>query len=66
MKIRLNGEAKELPEGTTIEALLNLLSIKAQGIAIEVNREIVPKRLFGATALEEGDAVEIVRMVGGG
>lgn len=66
MKIRLNGEAKELPEGTTLEALLNLLSIKAQGIAVEVNREIVPKRLFGATALEEGDAVEIVRMVGGG
>ncbi len=66
MKIRLNGEAKELPCGSTIEELLALLSIRAQGIAVEVNREIVPKRLFGATALKEGDAVEIVRMVGGG
>lgn len=66
MKIKLNGEIKELPDGATIEALLTSLSIKAQGIAVEVNREIVPKRLFGASALNEGDAVEIVRMVGGG
>ncbi|OGP13113.1 MAG: thiamine biosynthesis protein ThiS [Deltaproteobacteria bacterium GWA2_54_12] len=66
MKIKLNGEIKELPDGATIEALLESLSIKAQGIAVEVNREIVPKRLFGASTLNEGDAVEIVRMVGGG
>lgn len=66
MKIRLNGEAVDIPEGSTIEEMLGQLSIKVQGIAVEVNREIVPKRLFGATALNEGDAVEIVRMVGGG
>lgn len=66
MKIRLNGEAVDIPEGSTIEAMLGQLSIKVHGIAVEVNREIVPKRLFGATALNEGDAVEIVRMVGGG
>lgn len=66
MLIKLNGEIKELPDGTTIEALLESLSIKAQGIAVEVNREIVPRRLFGASALKDGDAVEIVRMVGGG
>ena len=66
MKIKLNGEIKELPDGATIEALLESLSIKAQGIAVEVNREIVPKRLFIASALKDGDAVEIVRMVGGG
>lgn len=66
MLIRLNGEIKELPEGATIEALLESLSIKAQGIAVEVNREIVPRRLFGASTIKDGDAVEIVRMVGGG
>ena len=66
MLIKLNGEIKELPEGATIEALLESLSIKAQGIAVEVNREIVPRRLFGTAALKDGDAVEIVRMVGGG
>ena len=66
MHIKVNGEKKELPDGLTIEAMLNALSIKAVGIAVEVNREIVPKRLFGASTLKDGDAVEIVRMVGGG
>lgn len=66
MQIRINGEMKECAEGTTLLALLEGLSIVPQGIAVEVNREIVPKRLLGETALKEGDAVEIVRMVGGG
>jgi len=66
MKIKINGDIKELEDGSTIEALLDALSIKPVGMALEVNKEIVPKRLFGATALKEGDAVEIVRMVGGG
>lgn len=66
MNIKVNGDKKELPEGSTIEAMLDSLSIKAVGIAVEVNREIVPKRLFGSSTLKDGDAVEIVRMVGGG
>ena len=66
MHIKVNGEKKELPDGSTIEVMLNALSIKAVGIAVEVNREIVPKRLFDASTLKDGDAVEIVRMVGGG
>lgn len=66
MKIKVNGDVKELPDGSTIEAMLSALSIKAVGIAVEVNREIVPKRLFGESTLKDGDAVEIVRMVGGG
>jgi sulfur carrier protein len=66
MKIKVNGDIKELPDGATIDALLEMLSIKALGIAVEVNREIVPKRLLSVTALKEDDAVEIVRMVGGG
>lgn len=66
MEIKVNGEKKEVAEGATLQALLESLSIVPQGIAVEVNREIVPKRLFGDTALKDGDAVEIVRMVGGG
>lgn len=66
MKIKVNGEQREFEEGITLERLLSLLDIKLQGIAVDVNREIVPKRMFGETTLKEGDAVEIVRMVGGG
>lgn len=66
MDIKVNGDKKEFPEGTTLEALLDTLSIARVGIAVELNREIVPKKLFSATILKDGDAVEIVRMVGGG
>lgn len=66
MNIRINGEEKEISGDTTIEALLMALDIKPVGIAVEVNREIVPKRLYGETPLKPGDAVEIVRMTGGG
>lgn len=66
MEIKVNGEKKIVAGGTTLQALLDGLSIVPQGIAVEVNREIVPKRLWGVAALNEGDSVEIVRMVGGG
>ncbi|MBI1912044.1 MAG: sulfur carrier protein ThiS [Deltaproteobacteria bacterium] len=66
MKIRVNGIEREIEAGTTVESLLNMLEIKVQGIAVDINREIVPKRLFSETILNEGDSIEIVRMVGGG
>ncbi len=66
MIIRVNGKERELPEATTLASLLKVLEVKPQGIALEVNREIVPKRLYDETVLCAGDAVEIVRMTGGG
>lgn len=66
MIIRLNGEEKEISEGTTIEVLLGLFNIKRAGIAVDLNREIIPRRLHNETLLKEGDRVEVVRMVGGG
>ncbi|MEK7773766.1 MAG: sulfur carrier protein ThiS [Deltaproteobacteria bacterium] len=64
--INLNGEPMSVEEGTTLDGLLDGLLIKQQGMAAEVNREIIPKRLYKETPLEEGDSVEIVRMAGGG
>ncbi len=66
MIIRLNGDTKEVAEGTTIEGLLGLFEIKRAGIAVDLNREIVPKRLHSETVLKDGDRIEVVRMVGGG
>ncbi len=66
LNISLNGEKRVVEEGTTLDGLLEGLMIKRQGIAVEVNREIIPKRLHTETRLKEGDSVEIVRMVGGG
>ena len=66
MKIRANGEEREVPEGTNVSALLGLLEVVTGRVAVEVNREIVPKSRHAEHTLEDGDRVEIVTMVGGG
>lgn len=66
MIIRVNGEERIIEDGTTIEALLTELKIKPQAMAVDLNREIIPKRLYNNTMLKDGDSLEIVRMTGGG
>ena len=66
VKTFINGAMREVATGTTVLELLNELDIKPQGIAVELNLEIVPKSRFGEMILKDGDKIEIVRMVGGG
>lgn len=66
MKITVNGEMKEIKEGLLVIDLLEEIGMPALGIAVELNREIVPKSQHGSTVLKEGDSLEIVKMVGGG
>jgi sulfur carrier protein len=66
MQVKLNGEARELPEAMTILQLLEWLKVRRDIVAVEVNREIVPRARHGERRLEEGDAVEVVTFVGGG
>jgi sulfur carrier protein len=66
MHVKLNGEALELPEAMTILQLLERLKVRRDTVAVEVNREIVPRARHGDRRLEEGDAVEVVTFVGGG
>jgi len=66
MKIVVNGEPREVPSGTTVEGLIRELKLEKQACAAEVNRRIVPKREHPTRALAEGDAVELVTLVGGG
>lgn len=66
MNISVNGENKEVKEGLSVKDLLETLEILPQGIAVELNREIVPRGHYAETLLKEGDAVEVVRMTGGG
>ena len=51
---------------TTIETLVSLLGLDRRKLAVERNLEIVPRSAFGATALADGDRIEIVAFVGGG
>ncbi len=66
MKLLLNGEEKVLADGISVLDMLNALEIERRGIAVELNREVVPKGRHEETRLKEGDTVEVIRMVGGG
>jgi sulfur carrier protein len=66
VRIVVNGEAREVAPGATVAVLLGELGLSSGPVAVEVNREIVPRSRHGDHPLAEGDRVEIVTMVGGG
>ncbi len=65
MKLRINGEERVLASGT-LEALVTELGMKGDRVAVELNREIVPRARWAETPLHDGDQLEIVHFVGGG
>jgi sulfur carrier protein len=66
IRILLNGEPRDLPSGATVAALIAQLGYAAGSVAVERNREVVPRRAHDATELLAGDEVELVTFVGGG
>lgn len=65
MRIQVNGEERQTA-ATTILALVEELGLDVRKVAVERNLEIVPRSLHGATALADGDRIEVVQFVGGG
>ncbi len=66
IKIVVNGEERSAPAGQNVGALLAFLGIEGGGVAVELNRSIVRKSEWDATAVGDGSALEIVQFVGGG
>lgn len=66
MEIRLNGELRRFDNAATVAALLQELGLDTRKIAVEKNREIVPKSTYGAAPIASGDEIEIVAFIGGG
>jgi sulfur carrier protein len=66
MKLVINGEDRDLAEPVTLEALVERLGMKPDRVAVELNREIVPRDQWSRTRLKESDRLEIVHFVGGG
>ncbi|MCE9571601.1 MAG: sulfur carrier protein ThiS [Deltaproteobacteria bacterium] len=66
IEITVNGETRQVPEGTTVLALIALLGLADRRVAVERNREVVPRARHGETALAAGDRLELVTFVGGG
>jgi thiamine biosynthesis protein ThiS len=65
MRLVINGEERSYA-AATLEGLIEELAMKGDRVAVELNREIVPRGNWGATALTDGDRLEIVHFVGGG
>ena len=66
MKVILNGEPKECPEGTTVERLLDLYKIDKNRAAVELNLQIIPRKELSNRMLKDADVLEVVTFVGGG
>jgi sulfur carrier protein len=71
MKLHINGEERTFadpapPAKFTLGALVEALNMKSDRVAVELNREIVPRDCWPQTLLKDGDRLEIVHFVGGG
>jgi sulfur carrier protein len=64
--ITLNGEPSRIEGDAHLSALIEKLKMRPQRIAVEINRQVVPKSDYAATILRAGDEVEIINFVGGG
>lgn len=66
MKIEVNGLTREVTEAVTLIEVLQAEGLAGRRVAVEVNRELVPRSMHGSHALREGDRIEIVHAMGGG
>jgi thiamine biosynthesis protein ThiS len=66
LRVKINGEEREVAEGTTLETLVGLLGLEPERLAVERNRQVVRRAEWSLTVLEEADSIEVVHFVGGG
>jgi thiamine biosynthesis protein ThiS len=66
LSLRINGEHRRVPAGTTLAELINSIGQDPHRVAVERNLEIVPRSSFATLCVEDGDDFEIVHFVGGG
>ncbi|MFB6617370.1 MULTISPECIES: sulfur carrier protein ThiS [unclassified Streptomyces] len=66
MTISVNGEPREIAAGTTLDSVVATLTTAPSGVAAALNETVVPRGQWPATALGDGDRVEILTAVQGG
>ena len=66
IRVRLNGDERELPAGLTVEDLLRSLDLRPELVVVELNREILNRGDYGVAPVQQGDNLELVHFVGGG
>jgi len=66
VEVKLNGEPRELPDGTTVAQAVAELTALGAGVAAAVNGDVIPRGSWADTLLRAGDQVEVVTAVQGG
>ena len=66
LAVEVNGDRREVAEGSTVSTLLEELGLHPRGVAVEYNGEILKRAHYEDTRLGQGDRIEIVRFVQGG
>jgi sulfur carrier protein len=66
MEIRVNGETKRWDRSVTVRDLLEALGVRPERVVVERNLKIVPRERMAEEMVEDGDSIEIIRLVGGG
>ena len=66
MQVVVNGAPRDVPDDLTVTALVAHLGLEGGPVAVEINREIVPRAEHPTRMVAAGDAIEIVHFVGGG
>ena len=66
LQVRVNGVMQSIPEGFTLQGLIERYRLKEQAVVLELNRQVIPRSSYRDTDLRDYDTVEIVRFVGGG
>jgi thiamine biosynthesis protein ThiS len=66
VSIKVNGEPRLVAEGLTVVDLLAELGLRADRVAVEMNRAIIRQPSWGETRIPPDAELEIVQFVGGG
>jgi sulfur carrier protein len=66
MEIRVNGETRQWDRSVTVRDFLEALGIRPGAVVVERNLQIVPRERVAEEMVEDGDSIEIIRLVGGG
>lgn len=66
IEVVINGQARTVAQGTTVATLIGELGLGDRRVAVERNREVVPRAEHASTVLAAGDRLELVTFVGGG
>lgn len=66
MRLTVNGDAADVPDGTTVAGLVAARAEEHRRVAVAVNADVVPRSRWSSTALADGDTVEVLVAVAGG